>query len=263
MVSFYRCLIVLLLLLTTSAEAAISVSVDRPSISQDESFYLEFSSDSNVDDDPDFSPLNKDFQIINQSSSSSMRIVNGRVSRENKWTLMLMAKRAGILTIPTIRFGTDKSQEKKITIKTAAKSSGTKGTSALYIEVETDKNTLYVQSQLLYTIRVYTAINLLKLALPEPQISAGDAIIEKFDNEASFEKRIQGRRYKIFEKRYAIFPQKSGTLVIDGAQFNGQYVDNRRALRTKVLRTDPLNITVKPKPANAALQNSAWLHLPV
>ncbi|MDH5327035.1 MAG: BatD family protein [Gammaproteobacteria bacterium] len=244
---------------TGTAYAAISVSVDRATISQDESFYLEFSSDSNVDDDPDFSPLNKDFHIVNQSNSSSMRIINGRVSRESTWSLMLMAKRAGNLVIPSIRFGSDKSPQKRITIKKSVKSNGEKGTSALYIEAETNTKNLYVQSQLLYTVRIYSAINLMKLALPEPNISAGEAIIEKFDTDASYEKRIKGRRYKIFEKRYAIFPQKSGTLVIDGTQFTAQYVDNRRALRTKVLNTDPINISVKPKPALPALKNKPWL----
>lgn len=247
------------MMFSSHVHAVISVNVDRSSISQDESFYLEYSSDRDVDDDPDFSPLDRNFSIASQSTSSNMSIINGRVKREVKWTLMLMAKKSGVILIPSIRFGRDRSPELKIKISPPVKSSGKKGSSPLFIEADTNNKSVYVQSQLLYTVRVYTSINLLNAKLPDPEITSGDAIIEKFDSEASFEKRINGRRYKIFERRYAIFPQKSGTLTIAGTVFNGQYVDSRRALRTKVLRTEPINITVKPKPAVQTIQNNFWL----
>lgn len=248
----------LLLIFAAESWAAITVKVDRSSISEDESFYIEFHSDADVDGDPDFRPLERDFRVINTNQSSSMSIINGKVSRNITWTIMVMAKRSGNFSIPSIRFGSDRTKPVSIHIAKARKASGKRGESALFIEAETDSKSVYIQAQLLYTVRVYTSINLLNASLPEPTFTSGEAVIEKFDNEASFEKIINNRRYKVFEKRYAMFPQKSGTLTIGGVEFNGQYVDRRRALRTKVLRADPIQIKVKPKPAATAGSN-LWL----
>ena len=92
--------IILTLLFTLSTmngswAATISAQVDRNPVHLDETFNLFFEADDTPDDDPDFSPLKNDFDIINQSQSSNISMINGQFSKKIKWTLSVMAKRSG------------------------------------------------------------------------------------------------------------------------------------------------------------------------
>jgi len=256
-----RSVALLFLLLTSfSAVAAkIDVQVDRNPVEADESFSITFTANDSVDGQPDFRPLEEFFKIVNRNQSSSIQIINGRMNRQTQWTLFVMPKRTGDLWIPSISFGDDKSPRVPIKVNAASRQPLDKGNDVLYLETEVDHKTAYVQSQIIYTVRVYQAVNLLNAGLSELTLSDSDAIVEKMGDDNTYDKRINGRRYKVFEKRYVIFPQKSGTLTIKPTELQAQYVDNRRALRTKLLDSDPINIEVKPKPALSALQNSPWL----
>ena len=106
-------LLFLLSFTNQSWAATISAQVDRNPVHLDETFNLFFEADESPDDNPDFSPLDQDFEIINQSQSSNVSIINGKYTKKIKWTLAIMAKRAGTLTIPAIKFGDDSSSSRR------------------------------------------------------------------------------------------------------------------------------------------------------
>jgi hypothetical protein len=242
------------------AAASIQVELDRDIIEQGESFTINFSSSGDVDDDPDFSPLKKDFRILQQSQSSNIQIINGSMSSKKQWLLMLMPKRTGKLTIPSISFGSDRSAPGFITVNKATAATNGTNRGLLYLEVKATPKQAYVQSQVILTVRIYHAINLVNASLSEVSLSDKKAVLEKLGDDVSYDKTINGRRYKVFEKRFAIFPQASGKLVIDPVQFEGQYVNSRRMLSTKDINSDPVTITVKPKPAvQSAQPGDNWL----
>ncbi len=246
--------------ISLSATAAkIKVDVDRNPVEVDESFAINFTANEAVDGQPDFRPIEKDFKIINRNQSSSIQIINGRMSRQTQWSLFLMPKRSGKLTIPSIAFGDDKSSPLQITVNSAKPQSSDKSSGILFLENEVDKKAVYVQAQIVYTVRIYQAVNLLNASLSELSLNDSDAIVEKIGEDKTYNKSINGRRFKVFEKRYIIFPQKSGKLTINPAELEAQYVDDRRALRTKILQSDPITIEVKQKPMVQTVQNSAWL----
>jgi hypothetical protein len=252
-------LLVALFISGGASAATIKVNVDRNPVEVNESFSINFTANEAVDGQPDFRPLEENFKIINRNQSSSIQIINGRMSRQTQWSLYVMPKRTGKLWIPSIAFGDDQSPRLQVTVNSAKAQPADKGKSILFLESEVDKKSVYVQAQLVYTIRIYQAVNLLNASLSELSLSDSDAIVEKIDDDKSYNKRINGRRFKVFEKRYIIFPQKSGALTINPAELEAQYVDDRRALRTKVLQSDPINIEVKPKPMVQTVHNNAWL----
>ncbi|KPJ91066.1 MAG: hypothetical protein AMJ53_12415 [Gammaproteobacteria bacterium SG8_11] len=243
----------------SAVAATIEVEVDRNPVEVNESFAINFTANEAVDGQPDFRPIEKDFKIINRNQSSSIQIINGRMSRQTKWSLFVMPKRSGKLRIPSISFGDDKSPALQMTVNSAKAQPTDKSSGILFLESEVDNNTVYVQAQIVYTVRIYQAVNLLNASLSEVSLSDSDAIIEKVGEDKTYSKSIEGRRFKVFEKRYIIFPQKSGRLTINPAELEAQYVDNRRALRTKILQSDPIYITVKPKPMVQTVQNNVWL----
>lgn len=200
--------------LSQSAEAAtIRMELDRSPVLINESFTLVFEAEGSVDEDPDFSALERVFDILRRSEGSSMQIINGEVSRKKQWTLSLMAKEPGHFIIPPIPFGKDKSESLMIEIKAApVPSEG--DFEPIFIEVSAEPATPYVQSQVIYTVRLYRSVTLISGNLSEPTLSDADAVIEKLGNDRSFETTLKDQRYLVVERVYAIFPQQSGQLTL-------------------------------------------------
>ena len=265
-----RSLIPLILLLTffsTAQAANIVASVDRNEIFLDESFRLNFEADDSVDGEPNFTPLQKDFEILSQSQSTNMSYVNGQYSRKGVWSLDVMAKRSGALTIPSVAFGRDQSPALRIQIKDPAtsKKPATQD-SDIYIEVEVDQDKTWVQSQIIYSVRLFSRI---PMSITDPgnlKTSDSDAIIKQLGNATTYEAFRGGVHYAVYETRYAIFPQHSGTLTIDPMIMEGRINQGRpRTLfdqflnqgERKRIRSKPINIEVQPKPS--AIKSTKWL----
>ena len=85
----------LLLLPVMALAATISVETDRDPVDQEEAFQLIFLARGTPDGEPDFSPLERDFEILGHSTSVSINMINGAMERNKRWILTLMARRAG------------------------------------------------------------------------------------------------------------------------------------------------------------------------
>lgn len=258
-VSRHLIFILLVVFSSISQAAEIVVSVDRETVEENESFMIEFTAFESVDDSPNFNPLKQDFRIINQNQSSNLQIINGRINRETKWSLILMPKKTGTLKIPRIQFGNDYSDAKTIVVKKSDGKTNVQGKSSLTIEAVVDKHATYIQAQILLVVRIYAAVELLNASLSEVSVSDDNAIIEKVSDNITYEKRINGRRYKVYEKRYAIFPQKSGELSINPIHFEAQYLASRLERRIKRLKTEAIPLSIKAKPQLQSLKNNAWM----
>ncbi|MDH5517443.1 MAG: BatD family protein [Gammaproteobacteria bacterium] len=263
--TFLSGLLIILSLMSCSVFAAdISVYVNRDNISVNESFNLIFEAESTPDDEPDFSPLSVYFDILSQSQSSNMSIINGSFSRKKVWTLALLAKQPGNYAIPSIEFGNDKSPLLNIKV---SKSTATQSTSDsnLFLEAEVDHQSTYVQTQILYTVKVFRSVEIQNASLTEPKLSAADAIIEKLGDDKRYQTSRNGVRFIVIERRYAIFPQQSGQLTIAPVEFNGQIVSQRRSFydispfngTSKRIQSKAIEIDVKP--VAAAFKNKHWL----
>lgn len=249
---------VLLLLLPTGpvSAAKIQVSLDRNPVPLNESFTLIFSADESPDDDPDFSPLEENFEIQGQSQSSQFSINNGHASRSIEWRLTVMAKKAGTLEIPSIAFGSDRSNPFSVTV--AAGSTGAKaiaGDGEILMEVEAEPKNPYVQAQVIYTLRILSRVAFGEARLGTPE--ASDALIEKLEGEHQGVTTRNGVQYRITEVRYAVFPQKSGRLRIEPSRLEvqiptgghfpfGQFFN--RPGRSKRLQSDAVELEVRPIP---------------
>lgn len=245
----YLITICLCLLVVKNVYAAeIKVQLDRSYVQMDESFTVVFSASDSVDGDPDFSPLQENFRTINRNQSSSIRIINGSMSRETTWTLSLMPRQAGKLQIPAISFGSDKSKPTTVVVRKVPADVKSQSDQLIFMEVSVEPKQIYVQAQIIYTVRIYHAVNLMDASLAELKVEDGDTIVEALGSDSSFDKQINGRHYKVFEKKYALFPQKSGTIKIPPLVFETRYVGNRRNLKQRRILSKEQIIEVKPKP---------------
>lgn len=206
-----------LLLLPTSLTIAstIEVSVDRNLINLNESFDITFSSDKDPNTNPDFSPLEKQFEILSKNHKSAISWVNGQRTMKIQWALTVMAKKAGELEIPALSFGSEQSPALSITVNKnkLVPSTVYKNNAPIFLEVEATPLKPYLQSQVIYTIRFFSRVNIVDARLTNPKLA--DAVVEKLGQDKNYKTERAGMAYEVTERRYAIFPQKSGSMVIE------------------------------------------------
>ncbi len=245
--------------------AQIGVSFDRNPVSLDESFQIIFTANETPDNDPDFSPLEQDFEILGQSQSSNSSWINGRSSKTIQWTLSVMAKHAGSLVVPSVKFGDDVSQPANIMVTQATVNKAVNNDDDLFLEVEANPQSPYVQSQVLYTVRLYRRVEIAQASLNEPELS--DAVVEKLGDDSNYNTLINGVNYLVTERKYAIFPQKSGSLTIKPLVLTAEVVANTRPnfngfFNSQMTRTRKVlskSVTLDVKPAPATFTGKHWL----
>ncbi|GJL62837.1 MAG: hypothetical protein NPIRA04_14910 [Nitrospirales bacterium] len=202
--------------------------VDRNPISVDETVRLIVEQQgSSSGDDPDHSLLKNDFDILGTSQSSQTSIINGQTSELRQWVTTLAPKHDGRITIPPITVGNQQSEP--LVLMVQQPSQGKPGVAAkdIFLEATVEPQQPYVQSQIVYTLRLYHAVSILEGQIEDPQIS--QAVVERVGEDRSFDTVRDGRRYQVVERRYLVVPQASGSLKIPSVLFSGKVPDGRRS----------------------------------
>lgn len=264
---YQAALLYLLLLLNAPwlSAAEINVAIDRSSVNLSESFQITFTATDSPDDDPDFTPLEQDFEILGQSQSTHSSWINGSSSKTIQWVLQVMAKHAGNLTVPAVQFGDDVSQPTTVQVTEGASTKDVPVNSDLFLEVEASPEAPYVQSQVLYTMRLYRRVEISQASLNEPELA--DAVIEKLGDDSNYSTQVNGEDYWVTERKYAIFPQKSGRMIIKPLALTAQVVTATRpsfggffnSRMTKTRRVASRSVTLDVKPAASSFTAQHWL----
>jgi len=250
--------ICLVLLVATQAAAAVRAQVDRPSVDLNESFMLEVIVDTNTDLEPDLTVLDADFYVGQVSQLSNTSIYNGEIRRSRTWTIALMPKRTGLLEIPSIAIGPEKSAPVRINVNEP--SNAPPGEADVFVTSEIDQAETYVQAQILYRIKVYRAVATRQPALREPTISGVEALVELAGDENSYEAVLNGKAYNVNERVIAIYPQESGEIAISPARFEARVLRGGRITGRKVFESDSHTVKVLPIPAPPDdYPNAFWL----
>ncbi len=243
----------------TGLASEIRVTTDRNPVNMNDSFQIIFSANDTPDNDPDFSPLHKDFEVLNQSHSSQSSWVNGNFTKNIQWLVDVIPKNIGVITIPAINFGRDQSKPSSILVNKAERTNtDIQLGEDLFLLVDVSTKTPYVQEQVIYTLRLFRKVNLSQARLAEPKLA--DAMIEKLGEDKDYNTQFQGKPYTVTERKYAIFPQKSGKMIIDplsltaavvvgnnqSSRFSGFF--NRMATQTKRVVSDAVELNVRSVP---------------
>ncbi|MEM9384401.1 MAG: BatD family protein [Pseudomonadota bacterium] len=212
--------VLVLSMIACTAQARVDVAVDPPILSLGESLTVTFSADERGLTEPDFSPLEAQFDVLRKNSRETLQIINGQAQQTKVWRLTLVPREEGTLEIPSIEFGANRSPSRRITVTPAR--SERPGEAEVFIEVSVDpQGPVYVQSQVMMTVRLHwdEAVRLSNATLAKPSSRDGDLVVETVAEERS-EKRIGERDYRVFEQRYALFPQRSGQVELDPIVFS-------------------------------------------
>lgn len=222
-------------------------------ITRDESVTLEITA-IGIEEELDLSSLNKDFDVLERSSSREFRSVveSGgglRTSSIVTWAIELVPRGTGIFTVPPVQVGTMSSQAHTLTVNELPTGAGRD----IFVEAFVDTNTPWVQSQVVMTLKVFQAIEIVDggLGMPEGE----NLIVERLGDDVRTNERRDGRQYTVTTRRFALFPQKSGPMILepitlsvsvpaDPSRARGFFSPTRKLTR----RSDKIELDVKPRP---------------
>ena len=257
------------LLLAPVLEAReVQASLDRDTVYQGDTLVLTITLVGARTAQPDLSPLRRDFEILGNRSSTQVQIVNGASSMQRQWQVELAPRRSGTLRIPALRVGDGQTAPLTVTVTETPPEPVDNDAISLAVSVETGDGEPYVQSQILYTVQLRFAIPLLEGSLGDPEPAR--AVVERLGDDRSYHTTIDGKRYGVVERHYAIFPETSGELEIPPLRFRGRVAtrDNPGLGRSSAFdnffdRGQPVNarsraLTLEVQPQPAGFQGD-WL----
>lgn len=244
----------------------LSAFVDRNEVTLNEIITLTIRVDNSLGNSrPSLSGLNRDFeQIGNVSTRSSYTNINGTVQSFVDYIVRLRPLSTGALTIPAFRINNEATAPIRINVGEPDQVSNA-GDSEIFIESSVSKEQIYVQEQLLYTIKLYYSISFDQGAqLTSPQVA--DAVVQQLGSDETYSEIVSGIRFNVTERKFVIFPQSSGELTIPPVYFTAtvgrrggltRFFNNRTSVREINLASDTHAIEVLGKPAN--FPGQTWL----
>lgn len=268
-----------LALTAVPARAAVRAWLDANDVAPGDTIELTLEYDGQASGQPDLTPLARDFEVLDSSSSTSIEIVNGRTTERTRLTVSLSPKRAGRLTIPPLTWDGEQSPALLLRVDAASRGSAAQAR-PVFLETEVDPKQPYVQAAVRVTLRLYT-----RQALYGPRIafdSTPGALVRQIGSDEQGSVERGGEAYEVLTRRYLLFPQRSGSLTVPGPVLSAQVPTGRgrtsawggdpfagvfgsspllggfiATARPVRVQGDPITLDVRPRPAAAT--GSDWL----
>jgi hypothetical protein len=248
----------------------LTATVDRTSISTDQTLTLQVTLAGTFRnaDKPQLPPL-EGFAVVGTSQSSQFSFVNGQLSSKVVFTYRLQPTKTGKLTIPsiTVQMRGQTYQTDPIAVEVtqgqappAQQPSQGQGQAPndvqtpqelagqnLYVEASVDNPTPVIGQQIIYSFRVYQAVQFFN----QPQLSwpefTGFLSYDLSPNNQYYQK-VAGREYLVTEVRRALFPTLEGEVSIDPSVLTipGDFFND-----TVKLATQKVTVDVRPLPEGA------------
>ncbi len=251
------------LILSTIAlgQVELEASVDKASTGLDEPIrYSIVAMDYQGRENPDFSPLEKNFTVISRGKSNQLSVSNGKTTDITQWIITLLPKKTGELTIPAIRLGQQTTEPITINVVSATQAVKTDNRQ-VFIETSASPMSPYVQAQTIYTMKIYYNHTIRN---PNLTMKPNDKYIMKHIlPDRQYNKVLNGVAYVIVEQNYTLFPQQSGEISIPAPKITGYMLQKTRSSAWGIgnrwqafnVSGKAITLTVKPTPSNV---NSQW-----
>ena len=222
------CLAALLCTSAPTLAAELEARVDRERVSSGETLSLTLQlRGANRAGDPDLRPLTEDFEVLDVATSYRTQMVNGRHDASVEWHVTLLPLRTGAIEVPALRVGPLTSEARTIEVvddpgslaATPSRGAADPQGPPVFLEAEVDETRPYVQGGVTLTVRLHADDRVLDGALSEP--TADDAIVERLGEDKTYRTQVGGRDYAVIERKWSIFPQRSGPLTVSPVRFEG------------------------------------------
>jgi hypothetical protein len=218
-----------------SAQATVTATVNRTTVASGDTIQLLIQHDGSSDGQPDISVLKKDFDVLGTSRGSNVQIINGHMLTQTQVSVLLAPKHNGKIQIPPLQWGTEQSAAIELTVGNAAPQAGAQGSgqgnnqaenenSHVYLTTSLDQKQPYVQAAVVLTVRLYADQSLYQASLDFPANS--DVLVKPLGKDVQSNETRNGRNFQVVERKYLLFPQRSGKLSLNGPVLDAQVLGN-------------------------------------
>lgn len=246
--------------------AKLTAQLDRTRITEGETVRLTIEAPGQISTMPETRVLEKDFEITGTMSGNRVNIINGNMESRTTWTISLVPKHSGVLTIPPLKINGEFTPELTLRVNEFSAGVNSDDDIPIFLETEVDISDPYVQGMVRYTQRVFFAVNLSQGSLSEPEHE--NALVKKLGEDREYQTLHNGRSYQVIERQFVIFPQTSGNLVIPAPVLNAHIPEhtNRHdpffdrffsSTRPVRLRGEAITLNVRPRPDQS--KSPYWL----
>ncbi|MGI9326522.1 MAG: BatD family protein [Pseudomonadales bacterium] len=250
-----RCYLTLLCLFSAAAVADVRTFIDPKVLDETETLRLTLRLDgAQRADAPELAPLEADFEVLGSSSSSQYRSINGQVQAWVEYQINLRPRRSGTLTIPALAFGGEYSDPTEVEVRALDPVLRQEIDRMVFFETEVTPNPVYVQAEIKVVRRLFYATSggvQMYSELPgAPEIA--DAVVIPLSNAESLRTRRNGIDYNIVEQRFAVYPERSGSITIPAVSLTSsvRVLKDGRMRRSGIrVSSQAHTVTVLPIPA--------------
>ena len=250
-----------LLIASCQLSALVAAHVDRTQVALGESLTLTVDTPSSSSQ-PDLTALDNDFQVYGTSTSSSTSIMNGKMSSQHQTIITLMPKHIGSITIPALTVSNQKTQPINITVTKPSASNLGGSKSAAFLRASVSSSSAYVNSPVIYTLKLYYA----------QQIQGGNLLpakktgvdVKPYGQQQTYTAMVNNKSYQVIEQHYLLSVDHAGTINIPGITFTGSLVaDSQNSFfdfpssKPLSIVSNPVTVHVMPIPAN--INRDQWL----
>ncbi len=230
---------------------AVEATIDKNPVMLDEAIRLTVTADGSAERDAfDSSSLLKDFVVGRTSVSSQTSIVNFNTKRTTVWTTTLFPRKQGTFTIPSLTIEGKSTTPIQVRVIPVQEQSNV--ARDYFVTTDIDLKDAYLNQQLLYTVKLYLSNNIERGSLQAPEMT--NAEITQLGEDKQYTDIVNGKRYQIIERQFAMVPQASGEFTLRGPIFTGEVMaanTNQRFgffNRTQQINRVGPDITVNIKP---------------
>jgi hypothetical protein len=248
-------IVTLLLFATCSARAALEAHSDAYVVDENSTFRLTIRSDSSSSGgELDPRPLLDDFEVLSQQSASQFRSINGRIESSLEWVLTLRPRRSGELTIPALTLGNERTAPFTIAVRPLDPALRDALARRVYFETTVSSARTWVQSQVVVRRSLYYVDGAQLYGELPSRVAIHDAIVQPLGEPRHASVLRDDGRYGVIEESFAVFPERSGEIVVPSVAITASIVlpspDGRGQRRTELkVSSDPVTIDVLPIPA--------------
>lgn len=252
----------LMMMLPPAVLAEVQLRVDRNEVTVGETVTLVF-----LTDDPkqnleaDLSVLGEHFDILDRRSETQLSIVNGRQTAIVRQLVTVEPKVAGTLTIPSFDFDGYRTAPVSLKVNPAPElAAGELPPVFLEVELTPGEGPYFVHAQFGLVVRVFYQQNLTEAGIGQPNPAPASV---RLLQETPYQAERGGKRFRVLERHYAIFPERSGELLIPPIELSGRLVErrsggvwqqNQKGRRVRA-SSDQLTLNIEPRPAGFS---GAW-----
>ena len=229
-------------------QATATLSADV--VSEFESVTLTITDRSRDASDPDFSSLERDFEISQVSTSSNIQIVNGRIDSSKSWRLDLMPKRTGMIDIPPIEVGNSRTSTLRLRVDPISARERDYISRTAFFETIISHQQQYPQAAIYVTRRMlYTSQARIPSMPQEKQLEIADATVLPIGSRETLHEVRNGVEYFVMQWRYVVFAEKSGTLKVPGENARIAIYGNQFRPQVRPIFAPEKMITILPIPS--------------